>query len=461
MMNRLICATFILVFATGCAYQPTQHDVTQLVPESYGALVDEQSVHIVAAPEQAWWHRFGMPELNAMLGELETGNYNLEIARQRVIRSRALLGQQRSRNWPTLDGAVEGTRTTTELGQNRVNEVGNLSFRAGYEVDLWGARSAANRAAVLDVVSEYALFRSVALGLQAQLAIQYFDLLSLQDRIAATEQNLSATEELLRLVTLRFNAGRASGIELDQQRNILLTQRARLLVLRRDRELAKHALAVLLGRDQLLTVTTTAKLDQVTVPIVDAVQPAGLLEARPDIVVAEADLKISDAIVFQTRLKRWPTLQLTGDAVFNDISAGDPFWTTSLIGELAAPLFNAGRISSEIEAAEADASIALQNYQLTVVRALQEVLGSLTDVNHQREIFTVRQEEVDTNKRLYDLARQRFDAGTIDFINLLDAQRTWFLATERVIAAKRDYLAATISTFRAMGVPPDLLTPTT
>lgn len=455
--KKLLCLLSLLI--AGCAYQSTRHDAAKLVPTNYGGLVNERSAQFVAKPEQDWWSGFNMPELDAMLTELEKANYDLEIARQRVIRSRALLGQQRSRNWPTLDASVTGTRTTTEIGQDRGTEERRLAFNAAYEVDLWGARSAANRAAELNVIAEHAQFRSAALTLQAQLALQYFELLSLQDRIDATQKNLKATEELLNLVTLRFNAGRVSGIELDQQRNILLTQRARLSVLERDRDLAEHALAVLLGRDKLLTVPTTAKLDDSTIPIVNVVQPAALLEARPDIVVAEANLKISDATVYQNRTKRWPTLQLSAEAALNDITRGNPPWTTSLIGQLTAPLFNAGRITNEIEAAQAEASIALKNYQLTVIRALQEVLDTLSDLNHQREIYAVRKDEVDTTKRLYDLARRRFDAGNIDFINLLDAQRTLFLATERVIAAKRDYLAATVNTFKAMGVPPVLLEP--
>lgn len=454
--TRLLC--LLLLLAAGCAYQPIRHDAANLVPTNYGGLVNERSAQFVAKPEQDWWSGFDMPELDAMLSELEKANYDLEIARQRVIRSRALLGQQRSRNWPTLDASATGTRTTTEIGLERVTDEGSLAFNAAYEVDIWGARAAANRAAELNVIAEHALFRSAALTLQAQLALQYFEILSLQDRIDATKKNLKATEELLNLVTLRFNAGRASGIELNQQRNILLTQRARVLVLERDRDLAEHALAVLLGRDQLLTVANTAKLDDATIPIVDVVQPAALLEARPDIVVAEAELKISDAIVYQNRAKRWPTLQLTAEAALNDITGASPYWTTSLIGQLAAPLFNAGRITSEIKAAQADASIALKNYQRTVIRAMQEALDALSDLNHQRKIYAVRRDEVGTTKRLYDLARLRFDGGDIDFINLLDAQRTWFLATERVIAAKGDYLAATVNTFKAMGVPPILLT---
>lgn len=451
----LLCALPLL--AGGCAYRPALHDAAHLVPADYGGLAGARSAQFVAEPERDWWRGFNMPELDAMLGELEEANYDLEIARQRVLRSRALLDQQHSRNWPALDGSLARAGTTTETGADRLADKDRLAFDAAYEVDVWGARSAANRAAELGVIAEHAQYRSVALTLQAQLALQYFNLLSLQDRIAATEQNLAAAEDLLELVMTRFEAGRASGIELDQQRNVLLSQRGRLMVLQRNRDVSEHALAALLGRDQLLAVAAAAKLDDATIPPVRVVQPAALLETRPDIVVAEANLKISDAVVYRNRAKRWPTLQLSADAVVNDLTGGNALWATSLIGRFAGSLFNAGRIAGEIEAAEADASIALQNYRLTVTRALQEALDTLSDLKHQREIYAIRQDEVDTTRRLYDLARRRFQAGNIDFINLLDAQRTWLLATERVITARQDYIAATVNTFRAMGVPPAVL----
>ena len=465
-MRRLVTTLAVLVcsFGTaGCSYNAVQHDGSDLLPDSYGDLVEPSVARFVTEPELAWWQSFELPELNALLTELNEGNYDLEIGRQRVLRARALLGQQRSSNWPTLDAAAAGTRTVAERrpapGQSRTSREDRLAFNAAYEVDLWGRRSAANHAAALSLSAEHASFRSVALTVQAQLAQQYFDLLSLQDRLVAVQRNVAATEDLLRLVRLRLDAGRASGVELEQQQMILLDRRSQLLVLERDRALVERAIAVLLGRDQLLTVEATAHLEDAAIPVVSTVQPAALLESRPDIVIAEADLLISDAEVYQTRTKRWPTLQLSADATLVDMTIRSSLWTTSLIGQLTAPLFNGKRITNEIKAAEADASIALQTYRLTVIQAIREVLDTLTDLNHQRDLYAVRQAELASSERLYDLTRQRFDAGNIDFLNLLEAQRSQFEATERALRAKRDYLTAIVSAYRAMGVPPDLGAP--
>ena len=147
---------------------------------------------------------------------------------------------------------------------------------------------------------------------------------------------------------------------------------------------------------------------------------------------------------------------LSGEATLAGLLTGGTTWATSLIGQLAGPIFDGGRTSNEIRAAEADASIALSAYRLTVLRALQEALDALTELDHQRELYAVQVDAVETTERLRELARRRFDAGNIDFINLLDAQRASFAASERLIGAKRDYLVAVVNTFRAMGVPPAL-----
>lgn len=447
------------LWLAGCSFQAKQYDVTTLLPESYGGLVQEDGARLVSEPERVWWAKFELPELDALIAELSAGSYDLEIARQRVLRAQALLGQKKAGNLPTLDVSVDGTRTISQRpapGQDNIIDSGQLGFQAAYEVDLWGKRAADNYVSELELVAAQTDFRGVSLSLQAQLVQQYFDLLSFQDQITATKKNMEATEELLRLVELQFEAGRASGVELNQQRNILLEQRGKLLTLQRDRSVAEHALAVLLGRDQLLNVDVSARLDDAAIPVVDAVQPASLLEVRPDIVIAEAQLKQNDAIVYQNKAKRWPTLNLSAESIYSDIVIGSPSWTTTLIGSLAAPLFDGGRITNEVKASEADASIALQTYRLTVIKAIQEVLDTLTDLNHQQEIYVVRQDELATSETLYKLARQRYDAGNIDFINLLDAERELFDATERVIQAKRDYLTSIVNAYKAMGVPPTL-----
>ena len=464
MMRRHVAlASLAVVFLiSGCIhrlaeYTPATVATAGMLPDDFGPGTEGRSPGMIQEPEIDWWRGFGMPELEALLVELEAQNHDLQIAEQQVLRARALLGLQRSTNWPSLDGALTAlTGTRTEVEEEDATRDASLGFLAGYEVDLMGRRSAANRAAEFDLVAQHAHYRGVVLSLQAQLASQFFDLLSLQDRVEATQQNVAATEELLALVTLLVDAGRASGVELNQQRNILLDQQSQLFTIERDLALSERALAVLLGRDEELAVRTTGRLDDASIPLVDVVQPAALLQTRPDIVVAENDLRIADALLYQSRTKRWPSLVLSGEATLAGLFTGGTTWATSLIGQLAGPLFDGGRTSSELRAAEADASIALSVYRLTVLRALQEALNALTELDHQRELYAVQVDAVETTERLRELARQRFDAGNIDFINLLDAQRAAFAANERLINAKRDYLVAVVNTFRAMGVPPAL-----
>lgn len=169
-------------------------------------------------------------------------------------------------------------------------------------------------------------------------------------------------------------------------------------------------------------------------------------------------MQISDAKVFQAKRRRWPSLSLSAEASLADLLSDNADWSTALIRRLAGSILNAGRIANEIRAAEADASIAWLIYQRTVIQALQDALDSLTELEHQRAIFKVRENEVRTNERLCRLARKSFEAGSIDFINFLEVQRNLFTATERIVDAKRDCLAAVINSYPAMGVPPKLTT---
>ena len=245
MMRRHVApASLAVVFLiSGCIhglaeYTPATVSTAGMLPDDFGPATEGRSPGMIQEPELDWWRGFEMPELEALFAELEAQSYDLQIAEQQVLRARALLGLQRSTNWPSLGGALTaltGTRTEVEEEDaTRDASHASLGFLAGYEVDLRGRRSAANRAAEFDLVAQHAHYRGVGLALQAQLATQFFDLLSLQDRVEATQQNVAATEELLALVTLLVDAGRASGVELNQQRNILLDQQSQLFTLERD-----------------------------------------------------------------------------------------------------------------------------------------------------------------------------------------------------------------------------------
>lgn len=445
------------ILLAACSYNPTNYEsTTQVNPALNQEIVDkaeEYNITLVSEPQKNWWQSFQLEELNALLNELNDANLNLDIARLRIQQSRALLDQQTSTSTPWLE--LAGNHTSARNHDNKTTtDTQSLNFIASYEVDLWGSRDAANLSAALAVEIQQQSYNQLALQLQTLFAQQYFNHLALKQRYNIGQENLKASQDLLELIKLRHDLGNASGIELDQQRNVLLNQRTQLIEIERDLALSQRSLTNLLGRQHTFNISTGNELRNAQVPEINALQPATLLQSRPDIQIAEKQLRLSDANLFITKNKRWPSLNLSADLGYTNLLNDNSYWASSLIGSVAAPLFNAGNIKAQISAAKTESQIAQLDYRNTVLNALEETANSLSTVKHQKALFEVSNEELANNKRLYDMARVRYDAGNVDFIYLLDAQRSWFGAQEKQIAAKLNYLTAAINTFKAMGNSP-------
>lgn len=445
-----------LAFAlTACAYQPAT-TLPELALPDVSALAGASHVSNQAKRQSQWWQAYGSVELEQLYLELDSNSLDLAAGRERLLKAKALRKQQRADNWPSLN-VQASQRTERELSSDDRESSSALNFTAAYEIDLWGSRSAANYGAEMSVIAQQQEYQSLQLQLHANLAKSYFELVALQDRYAIALQNQQASKALLDLIQLRFEAGSASGIELSQQRNTWLATGATVLGLQRAIQTAERLVAVLLGRESLQLPELSTGLAAIALPNIQRVQSAALLESRPDIQLAETQLRLTEALLYQEKQKRWPTLQLSAGLGLDALFDGGGEWTASLIGSAAAPIFNAGKIREQIHAASSDVTIAQLNYRAVVLQAMQDAVETLSELAYQNELYHVRVLELENNQQLYDLAKLRYDSGDTDFINLLTAQRSWFSARDSLLQAKNQQLAASVNVFAALGVAPDLV----
>ncbi len=450
-VGRIYFSIWLLALA-GCVYQPQTLPETP-IPEVMTQTLQQENFPLVDAPALEWWRQFNAPQLDGLLQELNHNNLDLTTARTRIERAKALQGVTVRSNRPSF-GARTQARGSHNFDSDTTTHNDGLSLNAAYEVDLWGVQKASQIQAQLNVQLAKLAWQNDALELQTLLVMQYLEWLASQARLEIAQQNLAASLDLMRLIELRFHAGSASGLELDQQRNTYLNTRAQMLALERQIQSQGRALAFLLGRDALTLSASTVAFKDIVVPSLSFTQPAALLENRPDIQLAEAELRLQDITVFQTQQKRWPSLNLNADLSLSGVDDFKNGWTGSILGSLSAPLFNADGITQQIQAAQADYSIAQTNYRQTVLQAMLDALESLSEWRYQKDLFNLRQQELSNNEHLYQLARIRFDEGDTDFLNLLTAQRSWFAARDSMVQAQLNVLLTSANVFRTLGVAP-------
>lgn len=443
--------------AVGPDYQPPHPDVP-----------DHWSQGDPAAPAQApdaaqlshWWTTLGDPLLPKLIDQALVGSTDLRLAlaRLREARARRLLAGDNA--WPTLSASASASRSkgsTTTGGSSGTHSLYNAGFDASWEPDLFGGTRRAIEAAQADLQSSQANVYAAQVSLAAEVALNYVELRSYQERLALARDNLANQAETAQITDWRMQAGLVGSLDAEQARANLEQTRAQIPVLQTSLAEAEHRLAILLGRPPAALhaqLAAPAPLPQAPERIAVGI-PAQTLVQRPDVQAAERKLAAETARVGQASAARYPQLTLSGSIGLQALRLSDLHGpdavTRSLLGQLTAPIFDAGRIRQQIEIQNAVQEQALVSYEASVNTALGEVEDALVALanNRQRQESLTLAAAAARNAAL--LARQQYAAGLIDFQTVLTTERTQLSLDDSLAGARADSVTAVIQLYKALG----------
>ena len=186
-------------------------------------------------------------------------------------------------------------------------------------------------------------------------------------------------------------------------------------------------------------------------PQVNLTPPATLLTARPDIQSAEAGLRSANADIGVARAAFFPSLTLGVDTAVAAGFGGPASAATSLASSLLAPIFTGGALTGNLENVTARQKELAAQYQKTVLVAFQEVEDALAALKSNNEQAAISVESVKESQNAYDIAKARFDAGAIDYLNLLETQRSLYLQQDSQIAIRQGQLQSFVQLRKALG----------
>lgn len=418
-------------------------------------------------PSADWWQRIGSAELDTFMAEAQANNLDLAAATARIAQVEAQSRVTSSALWPQMSlGADAGRRGPLDEGAYRREnnlpagtdldtESYGLSLAASYEVDFWG-RNRANRMAALESLRASTFDRqTVALTVTTEVAATYLSILSLRDQIAIADNNLANASDVLAVVEARTRLGAVSPADLAQQRGIVAAQEAVLAPLLQQERLALATLAVLLGRNPQDISVAARSLGDLVVPPVTGGLPSELLQRRPDIAKAEADLAAADANVVAARAAFFPSLDLSGvlsleTAVLSTLfgPAGAAY---SVAGALSQTIFDGGRLVAEEDLAIARREELIAGYRAAILAAFSDVEAALGEVRQRADQARLQQVQVNEAQTAFDIVNARYVAGAVDLIELLNAQRTLFDAQDGLGQLRLQQMQAAITLYRALG----------
>jgi NodT family efflux transporter outer membrane factor (OMF) lipoprotein len=411
-------------------------------------------------PEVAWWESFGDPVLSDLIRRAARENRDIKIAAQRVRAARA--GETISRSWlfPSVGVNAAGLDSRTGYGAPANQAVPDMKAAGGsvnvaWEVDLSGRLRSGATAAAADTLAAAHGERGVRLLVMTDVASNYLTLAGALRQLESVRAIAAAQDESLRLVSARQRAGLATQFDVERAQTDAARAHAGIPPLETLAAVSRHRIAVLIGDQAFSAARIVPWTGSVIAPPVQPGQPAALLERRPDLLAARAQLDAANARRQQAAAEWFPRLFL--NAAFGrqsvEVNALDLGATrfTNAFGLLAMPVFNAGRTQAINVAAESVQSEAVLRYEHSIVRALEDVENALVALQDERRRDATLQSAAASAEAALGRAQSLYDRGQIDLLPLLDAQRARLAVRLSANDSSTQLLLDTVQLYKALG----------
>ena len=423
----------------------------------------------VRAPE--WWKSFGDPLLDELMERAGRTNLDVRKAGARLAAARALRGGAKAALLPSIDGAGSAVQLRGGFNQGVVRvpaqggsfvtpfESGLVSagFNMRWEADVFDGLRKSVRAADADERAASEDVRDVQVVVRAEVARSYIEMKAAEEQIELVRKTAASEKETLDLIRTRADAGLASHLDVDRQSVQLASTRALLPELDAQRLRSAHRIAVLLGQypAALLERLASAPETRLTAPPVPVAIPSDVLRRRPDIRRADATIAAAYARAGAARADLYPKFVITGlsgrqstDFSGLTVGAGNFF---SVGPGISLPIFNRGKIRSNIAVQDAALEIAVRDYEQDVLAAFEEAENAFV----MRDRAEQRQRELaaglEAARASVAMAQELYISGLADFLTVLDGQREQ-LYIERAFADSRaSVLLATVMLHKALG----------
>lgn len=400
-----------------------------------------------------WWNAFADPELTALVARALANNVDVALAASRVEEARATEALARAQLSPQVGGTLPETQgqTLSPFGTPSQALGVQPAITASYVLDLFGRLRQASRAARAQLLASEGARDTVRLATAASTATGYVTLRALDQRLAIARDTLAARAEALRIARRRFEAGYSSRLEYRQAQaeyaaTAQLVPAAQLAIARQE-----NALSLLTG-DAPRAIPRGVALDRLAVPPVADGLPADLLRRRPDLFQAEQALVAADRTLDSQRAAFLPNLSLTGSAgVVLSTALADPVGIFSLGASVLAPIFDAGRLRAQADAATARRDQAAFAYRRAALTAFREVDDALAGVRRTGEQAVDLAAQADAARGALANATSRYRAGYSSYLEQLDAQRSLLTAELSLVQARADRLTSYVAVYQALG----------
>lgn len=448
---------FILItaaFLAGCSFRPDMPNVDTNFTSTYTFETSDI--------RDLWWKEFHDENLNSLVESALEKNTNLRIAYLNLEKAKASLGIAEADLLPGVNLNVSYTKakssgeTYTGQPQTRYRS-SSINLGLNYEIDLWGRVRNSVLAANENLNASKFDYDSARLSLSSSVAKSYFALVSLNMQEAVLKETLKTYEDTLALRKTQLDLGGINEMTYLQSKAAVESAKMSLISVLNLKSKALTSLAILTGKsnDEILKGAVASAQNLPSSPEIKAGISSDVLLRRSDVAKALADLKATNALVGVAKADYFPTISLTGLLGFTSVDFENIFVgnanTWNIGGSLAQKIFDYGRTKNNVRVAETNEQIAAVTYEGVVKTALGEVRDALISRQNAKLSLDQVKNLLQSQQKIYSLAKNQYNAGYIGHLELLDAQRNLLQAKLQDISAKLNEVDSAVEVYRALG----------
>jgi len=460
--DRLVSSLVMAALLAGCAAPPQREPA----PSAIQTPCDWSAPAEPGAPSDsaAWWESFGDSTLNALIREALRNNFDIKAAAARVDAAAAQARLAGADRLPAITAGGSGSRRRQNLigipipGAPDVISTRSTSFGVSldtsWELDLWGRVRAAKSAALAELEASRADLAALRLSIAGQTAKAWFALVESRQQVELAEETVESYRTSVRSVRDRYERGVATSLDLRLATLNLRSAEALLAARKQQHDAARRQLEVLLGRYPAASLQEPALLPD-PLPPLPAGLPSDLLARRPDLAAAERRYAAALKRVSEARRAFFPRISLTGSAgtlsqELRDLVDGD-FSVWSIAAGITQPLFQGGRLRANLALSHAAADQALAQYAKALLGAFAEAESAIyseqTLAEREKKIALAAEQARAARK----LAEEQYRSGLVDYLTVLETQRSELESRSQLLSARRERLDARVNLHLALG----------
>ncbi len=464
-------ATMLCFALTGCMVGPDYKQPKEEMPKEW---VEASKTAATSAPQDIthWWIVFKDPELDSLVQQAEKTNKDLKIAYARIREARAQRTIAASSLFPTLNSSASYTRTRPSLDAtlgtpppqpgvggsfNYAQDLYQGGFDASWEIDIFGGIRRSVEAAAADIEASEENYRDTMVTMLSEVAVNYLTVRGAQLRLDISNKNIETQRKTLELTRVRFEAGLSSELDVAQAKAQLANTEATVPTIETTIRQSIYQLATLLGLppdalvDQLLKQAPIPGIP----PEVPVGLPSDLLRRRPDVRRAERQLAAATARIGVATADLYPRFSLTGNFGQASMSLGDFVKSNSSVWSFGPTInwnvFNAGATRANIEVMKARTEQALGTYEKAVLTSLKDVESALAAYSREQVRRQSLVESVQSSERAYEISSELYSRGLVDFLRVLESERTLFLSQEQLAISDQNVSTNLVALYKALG----------